>query len=160
MLDANTCWLFVTVACRDPSAITARKSALLAPQSFVKTLQALNDVDRRYQQKTPIVDFVDDPINTFPNSPFTDVMQKRVTSNGGRVVRIMLKTRHSQVVENSLTDMQHSSYAAALKSFQNQSKRHIENIVSKNLIKDTFNDRFIRNIERWTRALKFIGAFS
>lgn len=69
-------------------------------------------------------------------------------------------TNMSQVAEEALMDLLSTGYAAASNSLKDTAYKFIENIISEMTLKGTFDDLFLRNLERWSQTSTFMNGFT
>lgn len=90
-------------------------------------------------------------------------VQCPTTTTASKVDRLMennLKAEHTQAAKEAHKDMLAIKYAATNKNLKGASYSSIKSNVSEMTLDGTFDDLFIKNLERWSQASKFIDAFT
>lgn len=86
------------------------------------------------------------------NSSLHQMMQRMTNSEVDRVVKAKLKADMSQAAEKALTNFPSTGYRATSGGLKHTSNKIIENTTTEMTLKETFDDLFLRSLERWSQA--------
>lgn len=75
-------------------------------------------------------------------------------------MEMKFKTEHTQATEKVLMDMLTTGHAVATYNLKDAFYSYFENMFRKMILKEILEDHFIRELERWSKALKFMDAFT